>query len=86
MIRNGVVKELLIQIVSVNTQVTISARVSRFKQEGARGGGDDRPTHGVGIGLGYGLRLTEKDEHVMRGKEPGQHIRRIDRVQTGSRL
>ena len=49
--RKGVVKERLLQIVSVTTQVAISRRVSRFKlqlgdRQGARRsrGGDDRPT------------------------------------------
>ena len=50
--RKGVVKERLLQIVSVTTQVAISRRVSRFKlqlrdrQEArrSRGRGDDRPT------------------------------------------
>ena len=52
MTRKGVVKEHLLQIISVTTQVAISRRVSRFKlqlrdrQEARRskGGGDDRPT------------------------------------------
>ena len=52
MTRNGVVKEHLLQIISVTTQVAISRRVSRFKlqlrdrQEARRrrGGGYDRPT------------------------------------------
>ena len=51
MVRKGVVKERLLQIVSVTTQVAISRRVSRFKlqlgdRQGARRsrGGDDRPT------------------------------------------
>ena len=50
--RKGLVKERLLQIVSVTTQVAISRRVSRFRlqlrgrQESrrSRGGGDDRPT------------------------------------------
>ena len=48
----GFVKERLLQIVSVTTQVAISRRMSRFKlqlrgrQESrrSRGGGDDKPT------------------------------------------
>ena len=52
MARKGVVKERLLQIFSVATQVAISRRVARFKlqlrdhQEMRRssGGGDDRPT------------------------------------------
>ena len=52
MTRKGVVKEQLLQIISVTTLVAISKRVSRFKlrlrdrQEArrSRGGGDDRPT------------------------------------------
>ena len=50
--RKGVVKERLLQIVSVTTQVVISRRVSRFelqlrdRQEAirSRGGGYDSPT------------------------------------------
>ena len=43
------VKERLLQIVSVTTQVAFSRRVSRFKlklrdRQEARGGGDDIPT------------------------------------------
>ena len=52
MARKGVLKERLLQIVSVTTHVAISWRVSRFKlqlkdcQDARRsqGGGDDRPT------------------------------------------
>ena len=52
MARKGVVKECLLRIISVTTQVAISRRVARFKfqlrdrQEirRSRGGGDDRPT------------------------------------------
>ena len=52
MTRKGVVKEHLLQIISVTTQVVISRRVSRFKlqlrdhQEAkrSRGKGDGRPT------------------------------------------
>ena len=51
MARKGVLKERLLQIVSVTTQVTTSRRVSRFKlqlrdRQDARsqGGGNDRPT------------------------------------------
>ena len=50
--RKGVVKESLLYIISVTTQVTISRRVARFKLQlrdhreirRSRGGGDDRPT------------------------------------------
>ena len=51
MARKGVVKERLLQIISVITQVAISRRVARFKLQlrdrqeiRSRGGGDDRPT------------------------------------------
>ena len=52
MARKGVLKECLLQIVSVITQVAISRRVSRFKLqlrdrqdvERSQGGGDDGPT------------------------------------------
>ena len=52
MARKGLLKERLLQIVSVTTHVAISWRVSRFKlqlkdcQDARRsqGGGDDRPT------------------------------------------
>ena len=52
MARKGVLKERLLQIVSVTTQVALSRRVFRFKvqvrnrQDARRsqGGGDDRPT------------------------------------------
>ena len=51
MARKEVLKERLLQIVSVTTQVAISRRVPRFKlqlmdrQEArSQGGGDDRPT------------------------------------------
>ena len=51
MASKGVLKERLLQIVSMTTQVAISQRVSRFKlqfgdRQDARsqGGGDDRPT------------------------------------------
>ena len=52
MTRKGVLKEHLLQIISVTTQVTISRRVSRFKLQlrdhqkarRSRGGGDDRLT------------------------------------------
>ena len=52
MARKGVVKERLLQIISVTTQVAISRRVARFKLQlrdrqeirRSRGGGDDRPT------------------------------------------
>ena len=47
----SMVKERLLQIISVTTQVTISRRVARFKlqlrdrqETRSRGGGDDRPT------------------------------------------
>ena len=51
-VRKGVVKERLLQIISVTTQVAISRRVARFKLQlrdrqiirRSRGGGDDRPT------------------------------------------
>ena len=52
MARNGVLKERLLQIVSVTTQVAISRRVSHFKPQlrdrqdarRSQGGRDDRPT------------------------------------------
>ena len=52
MVRKGVVKECLLQIISVTTQVAISRRVARFKVQlsdrqeirRSRGGGDDKPT------------------------------------------
>ena len=52
MTRKGVLKERLLQIVSVATQVAISRRVSRFKvqlrdrqeEKMIQGGGPDRPT------------------------------------------
>ena len=52
MARKGVVKECLLQIIAVTTQVAISRRVARFKLQlrdrqdirRSRGGGDDRPT------------------------------------------
>ena len=51
MARKGGVKERLLQIISVTTQVAISRRVARFKLQlrdrqeigRSRGGGDDRP-------------------------------------------
>ena len=60
MARKGVLKERLLQIVSVTTQVAISRRVSRFKlqlrdrQDATRseGGGDHRLTHGIGMECG----------------------------------
>ena len=60
MARKGVVKEHLLHIVSVTTQVAILRRVSRFKlqlrdhQEATRnrGAGDDRPTP---MAWGWGL-------------------------------
>ena len=51
MARKGVVKERLLQIISVTTQLAISRRVARFKLQlkdrqeiRSRGVGDDRPT------------------------------------------
>ena len=51
MARKGVVKERLLQIISVTTQVAISRGVAWFKLQlrdrqeiRSRGGGDDRPT------------------------------------------
>ena len=52
MVRKGVVKERLLEIISVTPQVAISRRVARFKLQlgdrqeirRSRGGGDDRPT------------------------------------------
>ena len=51
MARKGVLKERLLQIVSVATQVAISRRVSRFKLQirdrqdaKSQGGGDDKST------------------------------------------
>ena len=52
MARKGVVKECLLQIISVTTQVAISKRVARCKLQlrdrqeirRSRGGWDDRPT------------------------------------------
>ena len=73
MVRRGVVKEGLLQMVSVTIQVAISRRVSRFKLQlrnhqevrRNRGGTDNRPTPiSVGIELGYGLgflRLRSKN-------------------------
>ena len=60
MARKGVLKERLLQIVSVTTQVAISRRVSRFKlqlrdrQDATRSeeGGDHRLTHGIGMECG----------------------------------
>ena len=85
MARKGVVKERLLQIFSVTTQVAISRRVSRFTlqlrdcQEARRssGGGDDMPTHrwrGDGAWIGLRIFKTRKQEHVMRGKEQGQQM------------
>ena len=66
MARKGVLKERLLQIVSVTTQVAISRRVARSKlqlrdgQDARRsqGAGDDRPTpmawgwkYGRGVGI-----------------------------------
>ena len=62
MARKEVVKERLLQIISVTTQVAISRRVARFKLQlrdlqeiRSRGGGDDRPTP---IAWGWSLEAT----------------------------
>ena len=66
-VRMRVLKERLLQTVSVTTQVTISRKVSRFKlqlRDGqdartSQGGGDDRPTPmawGWSIGAEYEFR------------------------------
>ena len=68
MARKGVVKERLLQIVTVTTQVAISRRVSRSKlqlrdrQEGRRNrGGEGRQTHTDGVGMELGRSLGFKN-------------------------
>ena len=63
MARKGVVKERLLQIISLTTQVAISRRVARLKLQlrdrqeirRSRGGGDDRPTP---MACGWSLDAT----------------------------
>ena len=62
MARTGVLKECLLQIFSVTTQVAISRRVARFKLQlkdrreiRSRGGGDGRPTP---MAWGWNLEAT----------------------------
>jgi len=63
MARKGVVKERLLQIISLTTQVAIPRRVARFKLQlrdrqdirRSRGGGDDRRTP---MACGWSLDAT----------------------------
>ena len=91
MTKKGVVKEHLLQLISVTTQVAISRRLSRFKlqlrirQEArrSRGGGMTQHTDGVGMELGCGLRFGT-ETRVRNEKEGERTENRVDRAQAGS--
>ena len=78
MARKGVVKEVLLLIVSATTGITISRKVLRFKlplrdrQEARRGGGRGWKTdqhRWRGNGAWMRLRISEYKEHVLRRRE-----------------
>ena len=88
MTRKGVVKEHLLQIISVTAQDAFSMRVScyslqlRDRQEArrSRGGGDDRPTPMVSpqrwrgeLGCGLRFRIT-KSQYKLNRKGKGQQM------------
>ena len=89
MARKGVVKERLLQTISVTTQVAISTRVARFKlqlrdpQEIRRssGGGDDRPTP---MAWEWSLDATQYLEQKNTSTRENEGVKIVEKAQDGS--